>query len=76
MGGDCLIMIHVDDLLLVGNRKVVMEELVSTLQSKYTISVEMCHNLVMMWPSLKRTHHLMDDGRMVIRIHIKHLDQL
>ena len=35
--GDCFLMIHVDDLLVVGNRNVVMVELVPTLQSMYAI---------------------------------------
>ena len=63
-------------LLVLGNRKVVMEELVPTLQSKYTISVEMMSQPGDEVTLLKRTHHLMDDGTMVIRIHHEHLDQL
>ena len=33
-------MIHVDDLLVVGTRKAVMEELTLALKTKYTVSVE------------------------------------
>ena len=37
--GDCFLMIHVDDLLIVGSRKAVAGELIPALQSKYSISV-------------------------------------
>ena len=36
--GDCLLMIHVDDLLVVGSRKAVMEELIPHMQSRYEVS--------------------------------------
>ena len=35
--GDCFLMIHVDDLLVVGTRKAVMEELTPALKTKYTV---------------------------------------
>eukprot|EP00435_Cladocopium_sp_Y103_P017201 s5234_g4.t1 len=38
--GECFLMIHVDDLLVVGARKAVMEELIPALKSKYSVSVE------------------------------------
>ena len=36
--GDCLLMIHVDDLLVVGSRKAVMEKLIPHMQSRYEVS--------------------------------------
>ena len=73
--GDCLMLVHIDDILIVGARKTVLEELPS-LQAKYTVSIE-----IMCGPGdevtfLKKTHQLLEDGRMVIRIHLKHLGQL
>ena len=39
--GDCMIMIHVDDLLVVGTRGAVFDELVPSMQAKYSISMEL-----------------------------------
>ena len=74
--GDCFLMIHVDDLLIVGSRKAVVGELIPALQAKYSISVEIMSIAGDEVAFLKRTHQLLDDGRMVIRVRQKHLDQL
>ena len=73
--GDCFVMVHVDDLLIVGSRDVVMKELVPSLQSKYAISIELMSKPGDEITFLKRTHELVEDGKMVIRVHRKHLDQ-
>ena len=74
--GDCFLMVHVDDLLIVGSRDAVMKQLVPSLQSKYAISIELMAKPGDEVTFLKRTHELLEDGRMVIRVHHKHLDQL
>eukprot|EP00435_Cladocopium_sp_Y103_P033021 s4108_g8.t1 len=74
--GDCFLMIHVDDLLVVGTRKAVMEELIPALKTKYSVSVEMMSKGGDEVCFLKRTHCLLDDGRMLIKCHHKHLGQL
>ena len=38
--GDCIMLIHIDDLLIVGSRKTILDELIPALQAKYTVSVE------------------------------------
>ena len=65
--GDCFLMIHVDDLLVVGTRKAVMEELTPALKTKYTVSVETMSKGGDEVSFLKRSHCLIDDGRMLIK---------
>ena len=74
--GDCFLMVHVDDLLIVGSRDAVMKQLVPSLQSKYAISIELMSKPGDEITFLKRTHELLEDDRMVIRVHHKHLDKL
>ena len=74
--GDCMIMIHVDDLLVVGTQNAVFNELVPSMQAKYSISMEVMSKAGDQVTFLKRTHELLDSGRMTIKVHPKHLDQL
>ena len=74
--GDCIMLIHIDDLLIVGSRKTILDDLIPALQAKYTVSVEIMSGPGDEVTFLKRTHQLLDNGRMVIRIHPKHLEQL
>jgi len=74
--GDCFLMVHVDDRLIVGSRDAVMKQLVPSLQLKYAISIELMSKPGDEVSFLKRPHELLEDGRMVIRVHHKHLDQL
>ena len=48
---DCFLMVHVDNLLIVGSKDVVMKELIPSLKSKYGISIELIPNLEMRSPS-------------------------
>ena len=59
--GDCFLMIHVDDLLVVGTRKAVMEELIPALKTKYSVSVETMSKGGDEVSFLKRSHCLIDD---------------
>ena len=74
--GDCIMLIHIDDLLIVGSRRTILDDLIPALQAKYTVSVEIMSGPGDEVTFLKRTHQLLDNGRMVIRIHPKHLEQL
>ena len=74
--GDCLLMIHVDDLLVVVSRKAITEQLIPHMQSRYEVSIEIMSNVGDELTFLKRTHQLLESGRMVVKIHGKHLDQL
>ena len=69
-------MIHVDDLLVVGSRKAITEQLIPHMQSRYEVSIEIMSNVGDELTFLKRTHQLLESGRMVVKIHGKHLDQL
>ena len=69
-------LVHIDDILIVGSRKTVLEELIPSLEAKYTISIEIMSGPGDEVTFLKKTHQLLSDGRMIIRIHPKHLDQL
>ena len=74
--GDCLMLVHIDDILIVGSRKTVLEKLIPSLQAKYTVSIEIMSGPGDEVTFLKKTHHLLDGGGMIIRIHPKHVDQL
>ena len=74
--GDCLMLVHIDDILIVGSRKTVLEGLIPSLQAKYTVSIEIMSGPGDEVAFLKKTHQLLADGRMIIRIHPQHLDQL
>ena len=45
--GDCIMLIHIDDLLIIGSRKTILDDLIPALQSKYTVSqLRSCLRLV------------------------------
>ena len=67
--GDCFLMVHVDDLLLVGSRDAVVNKLIPSLQSKYKVSIEMMAKAGDEVAFLKRTHELLEDGRMTVKVH-------
>ena len=52
--GDCFLMVHVDDLLIVGSRDAVMKQLVPSL--KYAISIDLMSKPGDDVTFLKRTH--------------------
>ena len=61
-------LVHIDDILIVGSRKTVLEELIPSLQAKYTVSIEIMSGPGDEVTFLKKTHQLLSDGRMIIRI--------
>ena len=65
-------LVHIDDILIVGSRKTVLEELIPSPQAKYTVSIEIMSGPGDEVAFLKRTRQLLEDGRMIIRIHPKH----
>ena len=67
--GDCFLMVHVDDLLLVSSRDAVVNKLIPSLQSKYEVSIEMMAKAGDEVAFLKRTHELLEDGRMTVKVH-------
>eukprot|EP00438_Fugacium_kawagutii_P026160 Skav230005 [mRNA] locus=scaffold5058:3896:10669:+ [translate_table: standard] len=74
--GSTLILVHVDDLLVVGRRRDVTQVLLPYLKLKYQVSVEMMSQADDEVTFLKKQHVLMQDGRMVIKPHSKHVTQI
>ena len=69
-------MLHIDDILIVSPRKTALEELIPSLQAKYTVCIEIMSGPGDEVTFLKKAHQLLEVRRMVTRIHSKHLDQL
>ena len=72
----CFVLIHVDDILVVGKGDFVMNKLLKCLQSKYEVSTQ-----VMQAPGdeitfLKRRMVLQHDSRLTVQMHHKHVDQM
>ena len=72
----CVVMIHVDDLLIAGKRSFVMGKFADEFRKVYDISMQCIE-----WPGdeitfLKRHHVLHADGRLTIHTHHKHVLQL
>jgi len=74
--GSCAILIHVDDLLVVGKRDFVLNTLLAKLREKYEISAQVIERPGDELSFLKRTHVLHSDGRMTIQTHHKHVQQM
>ena len=74
--GSCAILIHVDDLLVVGKRDFVLNSLLAKLREKYEISAQVIERPGDELSFLKRTHVLHSDGRMTIQTHHKHVQQM
>jgi len=49
-------LVHIDDILIVGSRKTVLEELIPSLQAKYTVSIEIMSGPGDEVTFLKKTH--------------------
>eukprot|EP00435_Cladocopium_sp_Y103_P045613 s2564_g13.t1 len=60
--GSCAVMIHVDDMLIVGCRSFVLGKFMDVMRSKYEISMEVLEKPGDEVTFLKRTHLLHEDG--------------
>ena len=76
LDGSCAVLIHVDDLLVVGKRDFVLNGLLAKLREKYEISAQVIERPGDELSFLKRTHVLHADGRMTIQTHQKHVTQM
>ena len=74
--GSCVVMIHVDDLLVVGKRDYVLGKFLPELKAAYEISVQCIEKPGDELTFLKRQYALHDDGRLIIQMHEKHITQL
>ena len=74
--GQCFILLHVDDLFVTGSKQYVNEVLIPCLKAKYSIAVDSVENPGDEVSFLKRSHVLLEGGKMLIRSHHKHFSQL
>ena len=72
----CILMIHVDDLLVVGDHEFVTEKFANKLRAKYDISMQVMRKPGDEVTFLKKTHTLCADGRLTIQAHHKHVHQM
>ena len=72
----CMVLLHVDDMLVCGKKDYVLNKFVSTLQKHYKISASYLQDVGDELTFLKRTHRLLADGRLAIAPHPRHIEQL
>ena len=72
----CMVLLHVDDMLVCGKKDYVFEKFVPTLQKHYKISASYLQDVGDELTFLKRTHRLLADGRLAIAPHPRHIEQL
>ena len=71
-----VMLMHVDDLLLVGSRRFIEQEVVPTLLERYKVSLEILQKPNDELEFLKRKHRLIAVGQMAIFPHSKHFEKL
>ena len=72
----CFLLIHVDDVLVIGKRDFVENKLLKCLQKKYEISTQVVREAGGELSFLKRKMILQHDVRMLIQTHHKHVLQM
>ena len=72
----CVVMIHVDDLLIAGRKSFVMGKFSEELRKFYDISMQCIEKPGDEITFLKRVHVLQPDGRLTLQTHHKHVMQL
>ena len=72
----CIVMIHVDDLLVAGRRSFVLGKFSEELRKFFDISMQCIEKPGDELTFLKRLHVLHSDGRMTLQVHRKHVHQL
>ena len=72
----CFVLIHVDDVLVVGRRSFVLDKMLGCLQKKYEVSTQVVEKPGDELSFLKRKMVLDHDGRILLEIHHKHVLQM
>ena len=72
----CFVLIHVDDILVVGQRDYVLNQFVPCLENKYEISTQVIAKPGDELHFLKRRMTLLSDSRLLIQTHHKHVQQM
>ena len=71
-----MVMIHVDDLMVVGKRDFVLGKFMTELKRVYDISMQCIEKAGDELTFLKRLYTLQSDGRLTVQTHEKHITQL
>ena len=71
-----MVMIHVDDLMVVGKRDFVLGKFMTELKRVYDISMQSIEKAGDELTFLKRLYTLQSDGRLTVQTHEKHITQL
>ena len=71
-----MVMIHVDDLMVVGRRGFVLGKVMTELKRVYDISMQSIEKLGDEFNFLKRLYTLQFDGRLTVQTHEKDISQL
>ena len=72
----CLILLHVDDMLVTGCKHFVTEKLLSVLKLHYKVSTSLMQEPGDEITFLKRNHRLLEGGKLAIQSHPRHVEQL
>ena len=72
----CLILLHVDDMLVTGDKQFVTNKLLDVLQKHYKVSSSFIQDIGDEISFLKRSHRLLGGGKLVIQSHPRHIEQL
>ena len=72
----CLVLLHVDDMLICGKKEYVHGKLIPTLENHYKISSSFLQDVGDELTFLKRSHKLLMNGRLAISPHPRHVEQL
>ena len=72
----CFVLIHVDDVLVVGRRDFVLGKMLECLKRKYEVSTQVIEKAGDELSFLKRRMVLEPDGRLLIQTHHKHVQQM
>ena len=75
-GDECLLLLHVDDVLCLCRRKYLDETLMPSLKSKYKVACETICKAGDELTFLKRRHVMVSEDEMAIQSHPKHLERL
>eukprot|EP00435_Cladocopium_sp_Y103_P057236 s758_g19.t1 len=74
--GSCIVLIHVDDISVIGGKSFAVDKLIKCLEKVYSISVQLVQKPGDELQFLKRTMTLQHDGRLTVQTHFKHVQHL
>ena len=75
-GASCMVLVHVDEILVVGRKKLVLEKLVKCLEDNYSTSAQFLEKPGDELTFLKRAMCLQHDGRLTIKTHHEHVQHV